>query len=69
LLLFVDGISGKELRILLSFKSWYLPKMKSLRVSPLIYEMLVDLSKRSKPSMKPEAFLENVIQDLYQKKK
>ena len=41
--------------------------MKSLRISTLSYEMLVDLAKRNKPSSKPEAFLQKMIEDLHRK--
>jgi len=44
--------------------------MKTIRISNLVYEMLVELAKRNKPSsLKPEPFIENVIEDLYRQQK
>jgi len=40
--------------------------MKTIRISPVAYEMLIDLAKRNKPSaVKPDVFIENLVEDLY----
>ena len=41
--------------------------MKTIKISPLVYEMLLELSKNSRK--KPEALIEDTIKDLYQRKK
>nr|HAD51505.1 hypothetical protein [Algoriphagus sp.] len=38
---------------------------KNIRVSNLTYEMLVEVARKRRPSMKPEALLEQTIKDLY----
>ena len=44
--------------------------MKSIRINNLVYEMLVELAKRNKPtSLKPEPFIEKTIEDLYRQQK
>ena len=41
--------------------------MKTIRLSALVYEMLLTLSKKARKG--PENFLEDTIHELYQKKK
>jgi hypothetical protein len=41
--------------------------MKNIKISSLAYEMLLELSKKSRS--KPEEFIENTIKALYQNKK
>jgi hypothetical protein len=41
--------------------------MKSIRISALAYEMLLELSKKNKK--KPDDFIEMMIKDLYQGRK
>jgi hypothetical protein len=41
--------------------------MKNIKIGSLQYEMLIELSKASRK--KPEAYLEEIIKDLYQRKK
>lgn len=41
--------------------------MKNIKISSLVYEMLLELSKTARK--KPEIFIEEVIKDLYKKKK
>ena len=36
---------------------------KTIKVSPVAYEMLVELAKKNR--LKPEQFVENIISDLY----
>ncbi len=38
---------------------------KNIRISNLTYEMLVDVSKKQRPSVKPEQLVENLIKNLY----
>tara|TARA_A100000172_G_scaffold71699_1_gene52449 strand:+ start:251 stop:385 length:135 start_codon:yes stop_codon:yes gene_type:complete len=38
---------------------------KNIRVSNLTYEMLVEVARKRRPTMKPEALLEQTIKDLY----
>ncbi len=40
--------------------------MKNIKISNLVYEMLVKLGKKHKPStLKPEVMLEEMIEDAY----
>ena len=41
--------------------------MKPIKLSALVYEMLLTLSKKARK--RPEDFLEDTIHELYQKKK
>ena len=41
--------------------------MKNIKLSPLTYEMLLELAKASRS--KPEAYLENLIKTSYQRQK
>jgi hypothetical protein len=41
--------------------------MKSVKLSALVYEMLLTLSKKARK--RPEDFLEDTIKELYQRKK
>ena len=42
--------------------------MKNIRISSLVYEMLLVAAKKNKPSpLKPEDFLEEIIEDAYRK--
>ena len=42
--------------------------MKNIRISSLVYEMLLVAAKKHKPSpLKPEDFLEEIIEDAYRK--
>tara|TARA_B100001093_G_C25930802_1_gene636776 strand:- start:238 stop:375 length:138 start_codon:yes stop_codon:yes gene_type:complete len=44
--------------------------MKNIRISTLVYEMLLVAAKKHRPSpLKPEAFLEELIEDAYRKLK
>ena len=44
--------------------------MKTIRISTLVYEMLVLLAKKNKPSpLKPEVFLEELIENQYRELK
>ena len=38
---------------------------KNIRISNLVYEMLVEVAKKQKPQTKPEALVERLIKDLY----
>jgi len=38
---------------------------KNIRISNLSYEMLVDVAKKQRPSIKPEALVERLIRDQY----
>ena len=38
---------------------------KNIRISSLQYEMLVEVAKKQRPSIKPEALVEKLIKDLY----
>jgi len=40
---------------------------KTIKISSLVYEMLLDISKKNRT--KPEPFIEKMIQDTYNKKK
>lgn len=42
---------------------------KNVSISVLAYEMLQELAKKSKPSLKPEVWMENHIKDQYSKLK
>ena len=39
--------------------------MKSIRISNLIWEMLVVIAKKHKPAVKPEVMVEKLIKDVY----
>lgn len=41
--------------------------MKNIKISSLVYEMLLELAKKNRS--KPEEFMENTIKTLYQNKK
>lgn len=44
--------------------------MKTIRISTLVYEMLVLLAKKHRPSpLKPEVFLEELIENQYRELK
>tara|TARA_Y100001937_G_C7043070_1_gene295543 strand:- start:711 stop:848 length:138 start_codon:yes stop_codon:yes gene_type:complete len=38
---------------------------KSVRISNLVYEMLVVIAKQNRPSLQPEKMLEAIIEDQY----
>ena len=38
---------------------------KNIKLSNLVYEMLVDVAKKQRPQMKPEALVERLIKDEY----
>ena len=38
---------------------------KNIKVTNLVYEMLMELSKKSRPQQKPELLLEQLIKDRY----
>ena len=38
---------------------------KNIRISNLVYEMLVEVSKKARPQTKPEALVERLIKDEY----
>lgn len=42
---------------------------KNVSISVLAYEMLQELAKKSRPSAKPEVWMENHIKDQYSKLK
>jgi hypothetical protein len=42
---------------------------KNIYISVLAYEMLQELAKKSRPSAKPEVWIENHIKDQYNKLK
>ena len=42
---------------------------KNIRISNLSYEMLVEVAKQQRPSIKPEALIERLIKDLYSNNK
>tara|TARA_B100001057_G_scaffold480476_1_gene553360 strand:+ start:34 stop:165 length:132 start_codon:yes stop_codon:yes gene_type:complete len=39
--------------------------MKNIRISNLVYEMLVKIGKKNKPSLKPEVMIETLIDNAY----
>ena len=41
--------------------------MKNIKLTDLVYEMLLDIAKKNR--MKPEPFIEKIIQDTYNKKR
>jgi hypothetical protein len=41
--------------------------MKNIKISAVVYEMLLELSKKSR--QKPEDFIESTIKSLYQSRK
>tara|TARA_B100000424_G_C22862416_1_gene459552 strand:- start:227 stop:358 length:132 start_codon:yes stop_codon:yes gene_type:complete len=43
--------------------------MKTIRISKLVYEMLMVVSKKNKPSMNPEAMVEELIENQYRRLK
>ena len=43
--------------------------MKSIKVTPLEWEMLMLLSKKHKPPIKPEAMIKELIETAYSKSK
>ena len=43
--------------------------MKNIKISNLVYEMLVEAGKKHKPPLKPEVFLEELIEETYRKTK
>ena len=38
---------------------------KNIKISNLVYEMLLEVSKKQRPQTKPEALVERLIKDLY----
>ena len=38
---------------------------KQLRVSNLVYEMLVEVGKKHRPQLKPEVMIEELVEDAY----
>ena len=38
---------------------------KNIRLSNLVYEMLIEVSKKQRPQIKPEALVERLIKDTY----
>jgi len=38
---------------------------KNIRIRNLCYEMLLEVAKKQRPSMKPEDFVEKLIKDQY----
>ena len=38
---------------------------KNIRISNLVYEMLVEVAKKQKPQTNPEVLVEKLIKDLY----
>ena len=38
---------------------------KNIRLSNLVYEMLIEVSKKQRPQIKPEAIVERLIKDEY----
>ena len=38
---------------------------KQLRVSYLVYEMLVEVGKKHRPHLKPEVMIEELVEDAY----
>ena len=54
----------------LSFKEKYCSPtreimFKNIRLSNLVYEMLIEVSKKQRPQIKPEALVERLIKDEY----
>ena len=43
--------------------------MKTIRISNLVYEMLVKIGKKHKPSLKPEMMVEEIIESAYRELK
>ena len=42
---------------------------KQLRVSNLVYEMLVEVGKKHRPQLKPEVMIETLIENAYRELK
>ena len=38
---------------------------KNIKISNLVYEMLIDVAKKQRPQIKPEALVERSIKDEY----
>ena len=38
---------------------------KQIRVSNLVYEMLVEVGKKHRPQLKPEVMIEELVEDAY----
>tara|TARA_B100000131_G_C17719422_1_gene452212 strand:+ start:115 stop:246 length:132 start_codon:yes stop_codon:yes gene_type:complete len=43
--------------------------MKTIKLTPLLYEMLVEISKKHKPPVKPDKMMEELILSYYNKGK
>ena len=39
--------------------------MKTIRISNLVYEMLIKIGKKHKPALKPEVMIEELIESAY----
>ena len=60
-----DGLKSKSLTEKLS----PVCQMKTIKLTPLLYEMLVEISKKHKPPVKPDKMMEELILSYYNKGK